>query len=318
MSLELIIFAVSFCVMVFAARILPRALSGIALILHLPEFVIAFVLVAIATSMPELFVGISSALQGVSALSLGNIFGANLANMTFIMGIAAILARKISRDGEISKQNFFFTAVIAFSPLFLAVDGLISRADGILLLVVYGIYLAKVFRDRHYFHKLARHGAHEPRGLHSAQNVFHHFSRFFLGLVLLVGSAFALVWSAQILAETYFSSNFFLFGTIFLAVGTALPELIFAIRAALSGHTGAIIGNALGTVALNAAAVVGIVAILRPIEYTLGPEGVIASSALFLAFALFYAFMYTGNALRWKEGVVLIVLYVAFVALMLF
>ena len=318
MFLELLIFFLSFMVMIVAARILPSALSGIARILHLPEFVIAFVLVAIATSMPELFIGISSAFQGVSTLSFGNILGANLANTTFIMGVAAILAKKIPRDGEISKQNFFFTAVIAFFPLLLATDGLISRADGVLLVAVYGIYLAKLFHDRHYFYKIFRHGAHEPAYLHSTKNVLRHSSRFFLGIFLLVGSAFVIVWSAQILTETYFSSKFFLFGAIFLAIGTTLPELTFVIREALSGKTGAIIGNALGTVAFNAAGVVGVVAILRPIEYAFGREGLITLSALFLAFALFYVFMYTGKALRWKEGVVLILLYAAFVALMLF
>ncbi len=317
MSLELIIFILSFVVMVAAARILPRALSGIALILHLPEFVIAFVIIAVATSLPELFVGISSSLHGVSALSLGNIFGANVANMTFILGTAAILAKKISKDGEISKQNFFFTAVIAFFPLFLAIDGVISRADGILLLAVLGLYLAKVFRDRHYFHKLLRHNAREPKNLHSRANTLRQFSLFFLSLILLVGSAFTLVWSARILTETYFSSNFFLFGVLFLAIGTTLPELTFAVRAALSGHSSAVIGDALGTTAFNAAGVVGIVALLRPIEYTLAREGILAGGALFLAFALFYIFMYTGNALRWGEGIALILLYAAFVALML-
>ena len=318
MTVELTIFALSFLVMVAAARVLPRALSGIALILHLPEFVVAFVLVAIATSMPELFIGISSSLQGVPALSFGNIFGANLANMTFILGIAAILAKKIPKDGEVSKQNFFFTAVIAFFPLFLAVDGVISRADGLLLLAVYGIYLAKLFRDRHYFHKLLRHNIREPKNLHSRGNVFRQSSVFFASLALLVGSALTLVWSARILTETYLSSNFFLFGIIFLSIGTTLPELTFVIRAALSKHTDAIVGNALGTVAFNAAGVVGIVAMLKPIEYTIGREGVLAGFALFLAFALFYIFMYTGNALRWKEGAALILLYLAFVYLSFF
>src|SRR3989344_1789084 len=128
----------------------------------------------------------------ISALSLGNIFGANLANMSLVMGIATVLARKIPRDGEISKQNFFFTAVIAFSPLFLAIDGVVSRADGVLLLAVYGIYMAKFFRDRHYFRKISRHGLHEPAYLHSNKNVFRQYSSFLLGLFLLVGSAFAL------------------------------------------------------------------------------------------------------------------------------
>ena len=116
MTVELTIFALSFLVMVAAARVLPRALSGIALILHLPEFVVAFVLVAIATSMPELFIGISSSLQGVSALSFGNIFGANLANMTFILGIAAILAKKNPQGRRGLQAKFFLYRGHRFFP----------------------------------------------------------------------------------------------------------------------------------------------------------------------------------------------------------
>src|SRR3989344_2684285 len=141
----LIVFFASFLIVLWGGRMLPPALKGLALILHLPEFVIAFVLVAVATSMPELFVGISSAAQGVSTLSLGNIFGANLANMTFVIGIAAIIAKKIPRNGDLSKQNFWLTAALVFFPLFLAFDGVISRADGLAPLVGVGMYFAKIF-----------------------------------------------------------------------------------------------------------------------------------------------------------------------------
>ena len=314
----LIVFFASFLIVLWAGRMLPPALKGLALIFHLPEFVIAFVLVAAATSMPELFVGISSAAQGVSTLSLGNIFGANLANMTFVIGIAAIIVKKIPQNGEISKQNFWLVAALVFFPLFLAFDGVISRADGLALLVVFGMYFAKIFHDRHYFRKASQHGKNEPPGLHSSRNVFVQISHFSLSLALLIGSSFTLIWAARILAETYFSSNFFLFGTLFLSIGTTLPELAFAIRAAGAGQTGAIIGNALGTVAFNGAGIVGLVALLHPIEYALSREGFLVAGALFLSFAFFYLSLYAGKGIGRAGGVLLIALYLVFAVVTLF
>ena len=306
-----IIFIIAFILVLWAGKILPSALGGIAKILGLSEFVTAFIFIAFATSIPELFVGISSALQGIPEISLGNIMGANLFNLTFVIGASVLFAGSIKGDGKISSQNFWLIFLIALLPVLLAADGIISRGDGIILLVVFGLYLTKLFRDKEYFHKEMNDNVRASRRL--PNHISRYISQFIGGITLLLLSAFALIWSAKALVGDYFHDDFILFGVIFVAVGTALPELIFGIQASRKGHSSAMLGNALGSIAFNAAAVVGIVALINPIEIVFNFSFILISVFLLVAFLLFHLFVYTNHRINRKEGFVLLALYLVFV-----
>lgn len=191
-------------------------------------------MVAFATSVPELFIGLSSALQDIPSLSLGNIMGANLANLTLVVGVAVLLAGSIRSDSKISSQNFWLIFLISLLPVLLATDGVISRGDGIILLVVFALYIAKIFRDKEHFSKKLV--EHNHRGLRSERHIFRHLSHFVGGTAILLVSAFLLIWSAREIVVEYFSSQYLLFGAVFLAIGTTLPEFVFATRSIQVGQ----------------------------------------------------------------------------------
>ena len=314
MTILVFVFIVSFLVLLWASKLLPKSISGIARILRLSEFITAFFLVAFATSVPELFVGISSALDGIPGISLGNIVGANFLNITFVIGLSVILGGAVKGDGEISSHNFWLIFLMALLPILLAADNVISRGDGVILLAAFGLYIIKIFHDERYFSKEVGQKKESERGLQSIPQLFHYIGIFTLGTALLLGSSFALMWSAKTIVGEYFLGNFVLFGVLFIALGTTLPELAFGIRSSMKGQGHLMLGNSIGSIAFNATAIVGLVALIRPITLDFNTNLLTASLFLFLGFALFHLFVYTYNKLSRREGFILLLLYIAFLA----
>ncbi|MBI3074759.1 MAG: sodium:calcium antiporter [Parcubacteria group bacterium] len=315
MTLAFITFFVSLFAMFYAGGMIPRAIGGLALILRLSQFVTAFFLVSFATSIPELFVGISSVIQNVSALSLGNILGSNLLNITLKVGLIVLIAGAVSSEGKVSSQNFWLVAVLSILPIFLGLDGMLSRIDGLILLTAFGLYIGKVFKDGEYFHKHKEVLAPEPRGLRSSAHIAKHIYLFLAGSSLLLASSFLLIWSSKEIVGAYFDSNFFLFGILFLAVGTQLPDFIFGVRASQNGQGSAMLGNTFGAMAYNAAGIVGLVALLRPISVG-SPQNLLEIAALLLvSFALVHFFIYTKRKITRPRALMLVLVYLIFLAL---
>lgn len=314
MPLAFLIFLISFFAMFYAGGMIPRAIGGIALILRLPQFVTAFFLVSFATSIPELFVGLSSVIQDVTVLSLGNIMGSNLLNITLKVGLVVLIAGAVSSEGKVSSQNFWLVAALSILPVLLGMDGLLSRIDGIILLSAFGLYIAKIFRDGEYFHKDAN-GAHEPRGIRSPAHVIKYFSLFLTGAAILLAGSFLLVWSSKEIVGAYFNFNYFLFGTLFLAVGTQLPDFFFGVRASQNGQGAAMLGNTFGAMAYNAAGIVGLVSLLRPISVG-EPQNLFEMALLMLvAFSFVHFFIYTKRKITRVRAVMLVLVYLIFLAL---
>lgn len=314
MTFTFVAFGAAFVLVLWAGQLLPTTLARISRVLHIPQFVIAFLLVSFATSIPEIFIGIFSAVQGVPNLSLGNIMGANLVNLTLVVGLSVIVGGVVRGDGKISSQNFWLAFFIAMLPVVLAFDGALSRIDGIILLAAFVLYISKIFKDKQYFHKAVTHEG-EPPGFHSFSNALKAFSWFLVGTAVLLLGSFALIASAKEIVRFYFDADFLLFGVLFMALGTALPELVFGIRSTLKGQARAMLGNALGTIPFNAAAVIGIVSLIQPMDIDFTNELLVVSLFLFSAFLLFHLFVYTRDRINRKEGFVLLLLYVAFVVL---
>lgn len=311
MAFTFFIFASAFVIVLWAGRILPNSLSRISRILHLSQFLTAFLLVSLATSVPELFIGITSAVQGIPSLSLGNVLGANFVNLTIVIGFSVLIGGSVVSDGKISSQNFWLIFVVSLIPILLATDGIISRGDGFLLLLAFGLYILKIFRDQQYFHRHLDHTG-ELAGLHSISNVMKEFFRFLGGIVALLLGSFALIVSAREIIGEYFNSEFLFFGAVFLALGTALPELIFGIRTTVAGRGQAMLGNALGTMPFNAAAIVGLVSLIKPIQINFTTDLFLTALFLVLAFLAFHLFVYTQGTINRKEALVLILLYALF------
>ena len=154
MLLNIILIIIGFVLLIKGADFLVDGASEIAKKFHIPEIVIGLTIVAIGTSMPELVVSVTSALEGHSDLAIGNVVGSNIANMFCILGICAIIKPLIfKKETRLFEIPFtVFTTILLF---FLCINGtdeelnMITRAEGLILLVfcvlfiIYNLIMAK-------------------------------------------------------------------------------------------------------------------------------------------------------------------------------
>ena len=152
--MNLLIFIAAIAVLVVSGSIIVRSLSKIASFLHLSEYVVGFILLAFATSLPELFVGISSAINKNPSIIVGTVIGSNIANLTIIIGIPVLLARGITIQSKKTQRDSLWMIGLAILPLVLMTIGKgISRIDGIVLIAAFAAYIYKLIKQGKEFKK---------------------------------------------------------------------------------------------------------------------------------------------------------------------
>jgi cation:H+ antiporter len=300
---DFVIFLVALFILMWAAGKLVSNLQKVSNYLRISVYVIAFILMGFITSIPELFLGITSAINKVPVYSLGNIIGANIANLCLVLGIGAILIKGLQVKKEVTKEDSIYMLIIAILPLILILDGILSRADGIVLVGFFVFYMTRLLHQN----KIPKAERKEVSNKELALNI-----------ALFVISIYLLFFSSQIMISSGLSIstnlNFpiILLG-IFSAVGTTLPELLFTMKSVVAYKGEMALGNVLGSVVVNSSLVLGIVAIIYPI--VLVNISLVLLSAIFLIFSLllFTIFSRTGEKINLKEALILLFVYLLFI-----
>lgn len=300
------LFVLSCSLLVIAGMLLVKSLVKLAAFLRLNEFIAAFVMMAFATSLPELFVGISSSLAGKPVFSLGNVIGSNIADLTLVAGITVVLARGIRIESPVLRKEIFSMVLLAALPMVLMFIGrALSRFDALILLGAFAIYFYKMLTAGH-----ARYRA--PMGDHVTPWTG-------LGMfVLFIACAIGLYFSASMVVRygTQLAVDLalppILVGLFFVALGTSLPELTFSAGAAVTKHAPLALGDLVGAVVANSTVVLAVTALIHPITNSFF---IFITSAVFMIAItfLFATFIASGNRLTWREGISLILFYVLFI-----
>jgi cation:H+ antiporter len=307
MLLDIVAFIVAAAALARASLLLVDTLTKIALKLKISEFLVGFVLIAIGSSLPELVVGIVAATEGEPLLSLGNIIGSNIVNLTLILGIPALVAGGIRIRSQVRNREVIFMNLLAIAPLLLVIDGEIGRGEGILLVLLFLLYLYNlILRSSSYTRVVKNH----RRKISLPVQIL----LFIAGLAILLGSAHVLIQTGTSLAATLKIPTI-LIGIFVLALGTSLPELSFDITAALRRDGEILMGETLGSIISNATLIIGITAIINPI--VIENRKIIATSSAMLVVSLlvFTFFVRSQYKVTVKEGVILIFGYLVFVVL---
>jgi len=306
--LYLLIFVVACYALVRSGTVLVKVLTAMSRYFRITEYVFAFILMTFATTMPELFVGITAAIKNASVISLGNIIGSNLIHLTFILGVVSILAKGLTIESKIAKRDSWIILFIAVLPLLLLLDKQISRGEGFLLLVVFGWYIYHILKSKEAFSKRVK-GIMED-GL-AVRNLWRNIIYFILAAAVLLGASWLVVEMAKLIAgELYVPLA--LISIILLGIGTSLPELVFGVRAVIAKHEGLSLGNLIGSIVVNSSFVLGLVSIINPIRIE-NPK-IIYTGGIFMAAAIIIAnlFISSKDKVSWKEGLFLIVFYIGF------
>lgn len=276
--------------------------------LKIKEFVLAFFIVAFGTTLPNLIIGVISALNKIPELSFGDVVGANILDFSLVVGLAILVSKNgLSSESRTVQGSSIYVMIVSLLPLFLIFDGTLSRIDGIFLLISFAIYTAWLFSKKDRFAKIYN-GVTESIS----------FTRFLKDLLLIViGLIFLLAGGHGIVkSATFFYQEFHLplglIGIFVVAIGTCMPEIFFSLQAARKGQDWMILGNQMGNIAITSTFVLGIVSLITPIKINDFSPFAIARLFLIIAALSFFFFLKTGQKITKKEGLFLIGIYVVF------
>ena len=302
-------------VLIKATDILIINFKAISAKTRLRQFALTGLILGLATSLPELFVGLSAAFEGKSVLSLGNIMGANIANLSLVIGGAALIGGVLKVHGSFLRRDVFYAFLAAASPMVLLSDKVLSRIDGLILLTLYLFYQITVFSEQadqgekkedEDCRRLLRKFSYPAKGAFKKELAW-----IFFAVALLLFSADALVKVSVKLALA-FNLPLLLIGLLVVAIGTTLPELVFSIEALRNKQSNMVLGNLLGSIVANGTLVVGLVVLISPITISNSQSYLVSTMAFLLIFTLFYLFVRSKKRLDHWEGALLLIVYFLF------
>ena len=303
--LSIVFFIISSAVMITSSTFLVKSLIKIARFLRISRFTAAFIIMAFATALPELFVGISSAVSKIPSLSLGNVIGSSMLHLTLLMGIFILLGNGIKVDSKkIGKDIYLALFSITLLIILFIIGNSLSRIDGAILLAFFALSYYRIFRRRKKFRgQLKR---KKTRRLDIILDSFIFVLAFF---VLLYSSGYVVRYASLIALNLQVPQ--LIVGLLLLSFSTTLPELTFGIRAIKMKHKEMVLGDLTGGVVTNLCLVVGLVAIIQPIKTSL-LAFLISSLFLFVSAFVLITFMKSEKELKNGEGIALILIYVLF------
>lgn len=289
----------------WGAELFVRGAVGIAFWLRIAPGIVGATVAAFATSSPELAVGVSAALNGVPQIAFGDVLGANIVNVGLVLALAVLIsAMKCPRDSI--RRDFSAALLTPVLTAALAVDGEISRVDGVVLLAVFFIWLSMTVMSARRQRGDVLPEANGGRG-------WRLIAVLLVGLVILFAAGHLIVTGAKGVARAMGIGEFII-GAVIVAVGTTVPELATTIVSKLRGYEEVGLGTVLGSIVFNACFIIGVAAMIYPIPVDWGEAAVALGFGLV---ALLCAYPDRRGIISRARGVVLLLLYIANVVTLL-
>lgn len=266
MIISIFFIILGFLFLIKGADFLVDGSSDIAKKFNIPQIIIGLTIVSIGTSMPELFVSTTSALEGYSDIALGNVIGSNLCNLLLILGLSTIIMPvKFQRETRLIEIPLclFFTMIFG---IICNTNLIIDKKEGIILIVLFIFFIL-------YTIFMGIHGKKFDKDENKVKNVKNislvkSIFNVIIGIIALkVGGDFA-VDNAVIVAQKLNISEKIISITI-LAIGTSLPELVTSVTAAIKKNSDIAIGNIIGSNIFNMLLIIGVSSLITPISYNI-------------------------------------------------
>nr|WP_252195465.1 calcium/sodium antiporter [Clostridium baratii] len=319
--INVIFLIVGFTFLIKGADLFVGSSSNIAKKIGIPSVIVGLTIVSLGTSAPELAVSSISALQGNNGIAIGNVLGSNIFNTLVVLGGTAITMPLIINK-KLIKRDFFFNLIIvcllyvlAFGITLSGNDGILTRIEGILLLIIsiiYTIILIKSASKSNKDENTKESSKEELDEIKIWPNIF----KIIIGIIgIILGGNLVVNGATEIAYSIGMSEK--LVGLTIVAVGTSLPELVTSIVAALKGETEIAIGNVLGSNIFNILLILGLSSTINPIVVT----GNLSIDLMFLLFSTvvigFLIYLNKGNDIKKlsrSEGTLLVLLYVVYLS----
>ncbi len=278
--------------------------SSVAGKLKVPSMIIGLTIVAMGTSLPECAVSVTASMSGNNALAVSNAVGSNIFNLMVVCGMCALFTPLAVQMGTLKKE-FPFSVICAGLLIGLGFAGMsLGHLDGVAMLVLFAVYLVRMIISATKARKAAA-DEEAPDTLPVWKCVL-----FIVGgaVAIKYGGDFVVDGASFIAAKVGMSQN--LIGLTIVALGTSLPELVTSIVAAKKNEVDMAIGNVVGSNIFNILLVLGVAAAISPVAFVM--ENLIDIAILIVMSIVVWVFAYTNQQIRRREGVVMLLMYVAY------
>ena len=327
--------------LVAGGEMLVRGAAGLAARIGMSPLVVGLTVVAFATSAPELAVTLGAVLGGEPGLAVGNVVGSNIANVLMILGTSAVILPLLVKV-QLVRVDIPFMAAFSVLFLLLAIDGGLSRVDGLILFVLLILYISvAIILSRRDGHADDLHGPGASIATASAGRVGRTVGSdvgkegdtmteavaeanvhtgsigrdlvfLLIGVALLIVGANTLVKGATSIA-TEFGVSELIVGLTVVAIGTSLPELATSIVAVRRGQRDLAVGNVVGSNIFNIGAVAGLAGIVSPTGLPVPDSALALDIPLMIAASVvLLPLAFTGSVIARWEGALLLGLYLSY------
>ena len=318
MAVNILLIALGFVLLVKGADFLVDGASGVAKRFHIPEIIIGLTIVSIGTSMPELCVSITSAIDGYSDMAIGNVIGSNLCNLLLILGISASINPIIfKKETKLIEIPICLGVSIVF--LILAnIGNSISRIDAIILIalfigfICYTIMMAKKGED---FDEISEEEKQRSAEEGKKRKIIVNIIYIIIGIIALKIGGDLVVEHSEKIAKMFNVSDKII-GLTIVAIGTSLPELVTSVTAALKKNSDIAIGNIIGSNIFNMLLIIGAAAAISPMNYNTSYN--LQMGILIVATIVLGIFPYTDrkDEMTISNGITYLMLYALYMAML--
>lgn len=256
--MNFLIFVIAMGTLIWGTELLIHQSERIALKFNIPEFIIGATIIALGTSLPETAAGVAASYAQKPQIAIANVIGSNIINITLVLASVFLVAAKIKPSRDFFAKDSTWALMPALIFILMIMDGIISRFDGMLLLLLMGAYLLFLTQDRK---NIPQEHLEEINMLRFSwiKTVF----ALLLGLILIIIGAHFAIESASGIAKNFGISEWII-GIMMLSIGTSLPELAVSLSAAVKGKADMAIGNIIGSNMANISVVLGAAALINP------------------------------------------------------
>jgi len=316
--IQYILLVIGFILLIKGADLLVDGASSVGRKLNISDLVIGLTVVAFGTSSPELFVNIFASIKGNTDIAIGNVLGSNIANIFLILGVSAVIFPLTVGKGTVWKE-IPLSLLAALLLGVMANDRLIDKSEVSALTRIDGfVFFAFFIIFLYYTFGIAK--RIEGIDSHTPQKQYSLLRSLFFIIAGLVGLGIGgnLIVEAAVHIASRLGVSQSLIGLTIVAVGTSLPELATSAVAAYRKNAEIAVGNIVGSNIFNIFFVLGLSAIIKPLPFN--PDNNIDIGVVILASMFLFLWMFTGKKRsldRW-EGVVLLILYIGYIAFLVY
>ena len=293
--MDIVIFIISMSVLIYGAEFVVEQSEKIALHFNISPFIIGATLVAFGTSLPEIAVSISASFKENGDIAVANVIGSTIFNISLVLGVVFLVAKNINPTRDLFAKDSSWSLFPILIFILMGLDGKLSAFDGFLFLALMGAYILFLIQSN------------QIEQLNNKIKNDFVWSRVILflsiGFVFVISGANFAIESASNIALSFGVSQW-LVGLFLVAFGTSLPELVVSVKAALNNNVDMAIGAIIGSNVANFTMVLGLSAIVNPLNVDLSANFFDIVSALIVSIMLVFI---TANKLYNKSaGIVLL------------